>query len=273
MKKLPRPGERRPDADARADAPADARADARPDARPDASADEAGGAVDASPYRASSLPPEDDSLELPPDAPAPAPARVDIAAAVAAAGLAGGDGAPAADGGGDAGSARGEGAGAGDGASGGTARAARRRPSAPNRRQRRRFARERTVQALYQWHMTGASSSDVRREFLATQEMDRVDVDYFEAAFRGVTLEPGAIDDELGAVLDRDLAEVDPIERAILRLGTWELRARPDVPALVVITEAVEIARRFCAEPGRRYVNGVLDRLATVLRGAEMGRP
>ena len=156
--------------------------------------------------RAERLPARDDSLALPDDV-APAPARVDIAAAVAAAGLADGGGprsgarrcvrppAPAAIG-------RRAGAGAKAGA-----KAGGRRPSAPSLRQRRRFARERAVQALYQWHMTGASSSDVRREFLATQEMDRVDVEYFEAAFRGVTLAPDAVDGALGEVLDRDLTE------------------------------------------------------------------
>ena len=250
MKKLPQPGETR---------------SADP-FESDASGDATDVAVDAAPYRAEHLPARDDSLALPDDV-APAPARVDIAAAVAAAGLADGGPGPALGGASAGGDRAPDGAGAKAGS-----KAGGRRPSAPSLRQRRRFARERAVQALYQWHMTGASSSDVRREFLATQEMDRVDVEYFEAAFRGVTLAPDAVDGALGAVLDRDLAEVDPIERAILRLATWELQARTDVPAPVAISEAVGVAQRFCAEPGYRYVNGVLDRLATVLRAEEMGR-
>ena len=251
MKKLPQPGDPRT-AGIRADEPDD---------------DEPGRS-DASPYRAASLPVADDAPMPPADA---VPARVDLAAAVAAAGLIGRGG-------------RGDGSGE-RGVSSAvpldtvakripnpTGGGAARRTGEPSLRKRRRFARERAVQALYQWHMSGASSSDVRREFLATQEMDRVDVAYFEEAFRGVTHASGAVDDVLSGALDRGLDEVDPIERAILRLATWELQNRSDVPPLVVITEGVEIARRFCAEPGYRYVNGVLDALATELRPAEMAR-
>ncbi len=253
MKRIPRSAEKAPRS---SDAPSGADRDG----------------VDVAPYEADRLPPHDADLAVPADAvPGPGAAPVDIAAAVAAAGLGGAAGSTGT--GGAAGPA-GTGGAASRAGSGATSDrgAATKRPAAPSRRQQRRYARERAVQALYQWHMTGASSSDVRREFLATQDMGRVDVEYFEEAFRGVTLAPTAIDDELAGVLDRELAEVDPIERAILRLATWELRSRPDTPALVVINEGVEIAKRFCAEPGYRYVNGVLDRLATLLRAPEMSR-
>ena len=62
--------------------------------------------------------------------------------------------------------------------------------------------------------------------------------------------------------LDREIDRVDPIERAALRIGAYELRHRIDVPYRVVINEAVEVAKRFGTEYGHTYVNGVLDKLA-----------
>ena len=75
-----------------------------------------------------------------------------------------------------------------------------------------------------------------------------------------------ALDAEIAAFTDRPVAEIDPVERAILRMGTHELRSMADVPWRTVIDEAVELARTFGAEQGHKYVNGVLDRVARRLR-------
>jgi N utilization substance protein B len=72
--------------------------------------------------------------------------------------------------------------------------------------------------------------------------------------------------------LDREVHEVDPIERAVLRLASYELKHRLDVPYRVVINEAIEVAKRFGAEFGHTYVNGVLDRAAAQWRAAEYRR-
>jgi N utilization substance protein B len=69
--------------------------------------------------------------------------------------------------------------------------------------------------------------------------------------------------------LDRPLAQVDPVERAILRIGGYELMQRPDIPYRIIINEAVELAKLFGAEQGHRFINGVLDKLAHVVRKAE----
>lgn len=131
--------------------------------------------------------------------------------------------------------------------------------SPSKQRQRRHFARERIVQALYQWDVGESSSSEVRRYFLEYQDMSRSDVDYFEEAFKGVSLDPAPLDARISEHLDRPLAELDPVERAILRLGVWELTTRFDLPVGVVINEGIELAKRFGAEQGHRFVNGVLD--------------
>lgn len=150
----------------------------------------------------------------------------------------------------------------------GSARA--RRSKRPSRAQSRRFARERALQALYQWDVSSAQSSTVRQEFVDTQDMSRVDIDYFTLLYNGVTHDPDAVDSILLDCLDRPISDLDPVERAVLRLAAYELSQQKDIPARVVINEGIEITKRFGADKGHHYVNGVLDKLAMTLRAPEM---
>jgi N utilization substance protein B len=109
----------------------------------------------------------------------------------------------------------------------------------------------------------------VIEEFRHEQDMEIADLDYFEDLLRGVEKHCAELDAGLAPWLDRDMAQVDPIERAVLRLAAYELRHRPDVPYRVVLNEAVEVAKRFGAEHGHTYVNGVLDKAAREWRAAE----
>ncbi len=130
-------------------------------------------------------------------------------------------------------------------------------------------ARRRATQALYAWQMSGNPMREVIEEFRHEQDMEIADLDYFEDLLRGVDKNLKEIDAGLMPFLDRDIAQVDPIERAILRLSTYELRYRIDVPYRVVLNEAIEVAKRFGAEHGHTYVNGVLDKAAKEWRGTE----
>ena len=134
-------------------------------------------------------------------------------------------------------------------------------------------ARRRAAQALYAWQIGGNPMRDVIEEFRHEQDMEIADLDYFEDLLRGVEKHCAELDAGLAPWLDRDMAQVDPIERAILRLAAYELRHRPDVPYRVVLNEAVEVAKRFGAEHGHTYVNGVLDKAAREWRAAEPGNP
>jgi N utilization substance protein B len=82
-----------------------------------------------------------------------------------------------------------------------------------------------------------------------------------------------ALDAVLSRYIDRTMAQVDPIERAVLRIAGFELAHRPDVPYRVVINEAIETTKRFGAEQGHTYVNGVLDRAALEWRATEINAP
>ncbi|MBS0570594.1 MAG: transcription antitermination factor NusB [Proteobacteria bacterium] len=130
-------------------------------------------------------------------------------------------------------------------------------------------ARRRAAQAVYAWQVGGNPMAGVIEEFRHEQDMEIADLDYFEDLLRGVEKHCAELDAGLAPWLDRDMAQVDPIERAVLRIAAYELRHRPDVPYRVVLNEAVEVAKRFGAEHGHTYVNGVLDKAAREWRAAE----
>lgn len=143
-----------------------------------------------------------------------------------------------------------------------------------DRRERmlRTRARRRALQALYAWQMSGYPMRQIEQQFAQEQAHEQADLEYFRELVFGVEKECDSLDAALQPFLDRDVARVDVIERAILRLGAWELRHRLDVPYRVVINEAVELAKSFGNDQGHAYVNGVLDQLATRERAAEYRR-
>lgn len=138
--------------------------------------------------------------------------------------------------------------------------------------QTRTMARRCAVQALYQWQVTGQDVEEIYQQFLVERNMSKVNVEMFKELLSGVTKEFDKLDEKIQPYLDRDIAEVDPVERAVLRLGTYELMFKLDVPYRVVINEALEAVKTFGAEHGHRYVNGVLDKVAKDLRQLEVKR-
>lgn len=134
----------------------------------------------------------------------------------------------------------------------------------------RRKARHYGLQALYQWTLSGASPSDIEAEFRVDNDFRHTDGEYFSALLRGVVHDVEGLESLFEPALDRTLDELDPIERNLLRLGTFELRDRIDVPYKVVISEAVALAKKFGATDSHRYINGVLDKVARELRQVEL---
>ena len=135
---------------------------------------------------------------------------------------------------------------------------------------KRSRARHHAVQAIYQWQVAGHDVSEVDSQFLDTEDLNSFEVDYFKDLLHGVPANLDALDAELKNCVDRSIESIDPVERAILRLGDYEMLRHPEVPYRVVINEAVELAKVFGAEQGHKYVNGVLDKLAPTLRSAEV---
>jgi len=135
----------------------------------------------------------------------------------------------------------------------------------------RSLARQLAVQAIYQWQMAGQDVADIQKQFAEENNLKKVDKKYFRELLQNI---PGCIDelDKLtSSLLDRNIEDVDPIERSIIRIGTYELDRRPDVPVRVVINESVELAKKFGADQSYKYINGVLDGVAKKIRAAELG--
>ncbi|MCB1722810.1 MAG: transcription antitermination factor NusB [Gammaproteobacteria bacterium] len=135
-------------------------------------------------------------------------------------------------------------------------------------RQRSR-SRSLAIQALYQWQIAGQDVGAIINHFMVEQDARKFDSDYFAELVRAVPTRLDELDAALAPCVDRALESVDPVERAILRMGAYELIEHPEIPYRVVINEAVELAKTFGAEQGHRYVNGVLDKAARALRPLE----
>jgi len=134
----------------------------------------------------------------------------------------------------------------------------------------RRRSRELVLQGLYQRQLSGNAARDIHEDLAASHGYLRADQAYFEELWSGVIDEHDALIEALAPHLARKPAELSPVERAILLIAAWELRARVEIPYKVVINEAVELAKAFGGTDGHRFVNGVLDKLAADLRAAEI---
>jgi N utilization substance protein B len=134
----------------------------------------------------------------------------------------------------------------------------------------RRAARSFALQALYQWHMAGQPVNEIEAHFRVENDMSGTDVKLFRELLQGVTHAKSELDEAFQPFLDRGLHELDPIELAVLRIGSFELMHRPEVPYRVAINESVDLAKIFGATDSHRYVNGILDKLAQRVRMVEI---
>ena len=134
------------------------------------------------------------------------------------------------------------------------------------RHKSRRYA----LQALYGWSMTGNNLTEVEHYFLAGKNLTKIDVDYFHALLHKIPQQLEQIDALLAPHVSRALAEIDPIELMILRIATYELQAHIDVPYKVIINEAVELSKVFGATDSHKFINGIVDKIARMLRTQEL---
>jgi N utilization substance protein B len=147
----------------------------------------------------------------------------------------------------------------------------------------RRRARERVLLGLYERQLAGNADDTIAADLFETPAGSRerpsiqdmgalpVDAEYGRELWRGVSAEYDALLRAIEPKIDRKLTALAPVERALLVIGAWELMHRPDIPYRVIIDEAVELAKAYGGTDGHKFVNGVLDKLAPVLRATEMG--
>lgn len=131
-------------------------------------------------------------------------------------------------------------------------------------------ARKCAVQALYQWQMSGENLSRIEDNFLLENRLKGAQKNYFSEIFHGVPAQLSSIDEVLTEFVDRPVDKIDPVERAILRIGVYELINRLDTPYKVIINEGVNLAKFFGADGSHKYVNGILDKVSQKIRAVEI---
>ncbi len=125
------------------------------------------------------------------------------------------------------------------------------------------------MQALYQWDLSGSNLSAIEVQFIEDEDFTKADKDYFHELLHQVPARLDEVEQAFAPYLDRSVNELDPVERAVLRMAGYELLARIDIPYKVVINESVNLTKKFGAEQAYKYVNGVLDKVARNLRAVE----
>jgi N utilization substance protein B len=143
-----------------------------------------------------------------------------------------------------------------------------RRPTAAKSQRRR--ARELALQGLYQWLIAGGDASAIDAQLREHEGYEKCDSLHFDALLRGGIESAATLDAALARHVDRKTTELSPIEHAVLMIGAYELQHCLDIPYKVAINEAVELAKAFGGTDGHKYVNGVLDKVASDLRPAEV---
>jgi N utilization substance protein B len=134
----------------------------------------------------------------------------------------------------------------------------------------RRKARRFLVQALYQWQIGGDSASAIEGQFYSDEKLSRADKAYFSELLNAIPACVDELDKTFGVFLDRGQAALDPVSLAILRISTYELLHRIDLPYKIVINEAVNLARTFGPTDAHKFINGVVDKVAAQTRQIEL---
>lgn len=142
------------------------------------------------------------------------------------------------------------------------------------RRASARAARSRArgfaVQALYQVLVGRNPPEDVDAFTRDLSGFNKADSVHFDALLHGCAAQSEALDALILPLLDRKMAEISPIEHAVLWIGCYEMQHCLDIPWRVVINECIELAKEFGGTDGHKYVNAVLNGVAPQLRALEV---
>ena len=131
-------------------------------------------------------------------------------------------------------------------------------------------ARELMLQALYQKQIAGHECDELLAQFQEQAAYQRVDQAFFNETFTDICKSQEKLEEGISGVIDRPLKQLDPVELSILLIGIFELQSRVDIPYRVVINEGVNLAKRFGATDGHKYINACLDNAAQNLRETEI---
>jgi N utilization substance protein B len=133
----------------------------------------------------------------------------------------------------------------------------------------RHRAREFVIQGLYQHLVGGQDEAAIRLQANSVAGFEKVDRTLYDALLANTLNDYEALREAVAPFVDRPWPEVSPIERCILLLGACELKHHSETPYRVIINEAIELAKTYGGTDGHKFVNGVLDKLAPLLRPDE----
>jgi transcription antitermination protein NusB len=136
--------------------------------------------------------------------------------------------------------------------------------------QNRRKSRELVLKAVYRGMLNQSELSAVYRDMTEDPDYAKADEAYFKQLLEAVGVHVTELDEKMAKFIDREVAELSPIEHAILRISACELMFDMSIPYRVVINEGVELAKIYGGIDGHKYINGVLDKLATDVRSTEV---
>ncbi len=134
---------------------------------------------------------------------------------------------------------------------------------------KRKHARDKAMQALYQWQLSAEELDWIRDHYLQEQGVSSGDEEYFLELLYQIPPQVEALDEVFRKYVTNFEDHLDPIETSILRIATYELENHPEIPYKVVINEAVNLAKTYGADDSHKFVNGVLDPLCRELRKLE----
>jgi N utilization substance protein B len=141
----------------------------------------------------------------------------------------------------------------------------------PNKnRTPRHRAREFALQGIYQWLLNQEDPGAIDAHIRNAHGFEKADAEHFDILLHGVIKNAEALRSSIAPFIDRSIEELSPIEHAALLIGAFELAHHIEIPYRVVINEAVELTKSFGGIDGHKYVNGVLDKLASTLRAEEV---
>ena len=127
----------------------------------------------------------------------------------------------------------------------------------------RHKARHFALQAIYQWQMNKMPAHVLEQQFLEDQPVQNTDLEYMHDLIQGVIANCDYLDSIFEPFLSRPLDDLDQVDKAILRLGTFELKYRQEVPFKVVLNEAILLAKSFAEQDSHKFVNAAFNDFAS----------
>ena len=141
---------------------------------------------------------------------------------------------------------------------------------------RRRVARKLSLMAAYQWQLNGDHFHEIyiyyQQDDAMAADLRKADLSYFKVLVDYIIEYENELIEVFNGYLDLPLAQIGPIERCVLLLGTTELKNHPEVDYKTSVNEWVNLAKKFGPEQSFRFINGVLDKVAHQLRANEISK-